>query len=541
MPAIGTISGLCADYSKSTLNGRPYDKIYERILKGKDFRFNEMMKRGGIPCELGHPTDFDPNGVPRTEPDPTKVAVILTEIKQGGPKQLVASGKIMDTPNGRIFKALSEYYNFGLSSRGSYEVDDEDPQSIVEGPDGWNQDSYVFKGYDLVLLPANPASSLSVTESLSSRSHKIVKVARESIDVSLLAKASQVSEEDVNMALDDLFKIDKDAEKGEELTVQEMKEELGNPTAVTDKVESGEIPEGSTADLNSEVLRLMTEEEDAIKSYQGSIDLLTGKVDDSVIQVLEHIKAEEEEHLEELTKVKNGEAVELDKHKSDETSITDGEDVDKIKADLEKALAEIGELKEGREKDEAEKSNRDAEVEKLTLDNQDLRTELDERVKEAEELTEKFEALKEISSQLVKSYKEVKADLGKKDEDKEKSDEEHKLKLEEAEKKEKEATESFNRERAISAGLRAELRAAKESLISNNALALGVSEAALRSRLGKTFKVKDIRPAAESLASQAVNYRMPSFSVAPKRSSATESFSAGDEIERELLDQIKNN
>ena len=494
MPAIGTISGLCADYSKATLNGRSYDKIYERILSGKDFRFNEMMKRGGIPCELGHPTDFDPNGVPRTEPDPTKVAVILTEIKQGGPKKLIASGKIMDTPNGRIFKALSEYYNFGLSSRGSYEVDDADPLSITEGPEGWNQDSYVFKGYDLVLLPANPASSLSVTEGLSNKSHKIVKVARESIDVSLLAKASQVSEDEVNSALDDLFKIDKNAKEGEVVRMGDLTDNFNNSVNVIN--ETGK---------------------DEILSNEGE--------EEPIDSVLDETEAEVDGENEEETT----------------NSIINDEEVDRIKGDLEKALAEIAELKEGRENDKAEKANRDAEVEKLTLDNQDLKTELEERVKEAEVLTEKFEALKEISEKLVESYKEAKAEMLKKDSDKEKSDEEFELKLDDAEKKEKEATESLSRERIISAGLRAELKAAKESLISNNAIALGISEVSLRNRLGKNYRVKDIRPAAESLANQAVNYKMPIPLVGQKRSSATESFSATDEIERELLDQIKNN
>ena len=218
MPAIGKVSGLTADFSRSTVNGRSYDKIFEKILSGKDERFNTMMSRGGIPCELGHPTDLDENGQPRTETDPSKVAVILTSIKRAGQNKVMGEGVICDTPNGKIFKALSEYYRFGFSSRGSYSVPDDSSLFYSEGPDGWNQDSYIFKGFDLVFLPANTNSDVSVTEGVGDK--KRMKVARESIDVDLIAKASQVTSDQVEEALDQLFNVNPDAEKGEEITVR---------------------------------------------------------------------------------------------------------------------------------------------------------------------------------------------------------------------------------------------------------------------------------------------------------------------------------
>ena len=476
MPAIGRISGLCADYSKSTLNGRPYDKIYERILKGEDFRFNEMMKRGGIPCELGHPTDFDPSGNPRTETDPTKVAVILTEVKKGGPQQLVASGEIMDTPNGRIFKTLSEFYNFGLSSRGSYEVSEEDSLlGNVEGPDGWNQDSYIFKGYDLVLLPANPSSVLSVTEGMDSPNNKIMKVARESIDVNLLAKASQVSEDQVEQALDQLFKVDENAEKGEDLTIPEMKDKLENENQeeVVSPVEEEPIPDE-----------------------------------------------------------KENESIEP-------TLIADGDEVDKIKADLQKALDEVKVLTEGKEKDGVELSNRDAKILELTSENENLKSELDERINESEQFVEKFEALKEIASRLLESYKAAKELFESKPSDRE---QELEAELEKRDDQISAAEESLSREKRLNSTLRTELMAAKEALISSYSRTYGVSEEALKSTLGRSYSVKKILPAAEALADKTSKFtRIPSFPVAKQKSTATESFQAGDEVERELMDLIKKN
>lgn len=498
MPSIGSISGLCADYSKATYNGRPYDKIYERILSGKDFRFNEMMKRGGIPCELGHPTDFDPEGNPRTETDPTKVAVILTEIKKGGPQKLVASGKILDTPNGRIFKALSEFYNFGLSSRGSYEIDSENPYFESEGPDGWNQDSYVFKGYDLVLIPANVDSVISATEGVDSGKRKIAKVAREAIDVNLLAQASQVSEDEVNSALDKLFKVDKEAKVGEEVTVPEFKDK---------------------------------------------IDEVEGTVEES--QPLEETEAPAGDETESPA----------EEDKTTTTLVANGEDVDRIKADLSKALDEIAVLKGEKEKDSLELSNRNAEVEKLTSDNEDLQSELEERIAESEELEEKFKLLQEMASKLISSYREAKKifDGGKKsDEEDEEVEDTEKVelrsqveglesKLEESKRKEAEAMECLQREKRISSYYQTELKAAKESLVSNYSMAYGVSESLLKNSLGKNYKIKDIRSAAESLANQVQVPTMPIISAGKKRSTPTDSLMAQDEVEREILDLIKNN
>lgn len=473
MPSIGKISGLCADYSQATFNGRPYDKVYERILNGEDFRFNEMMKRGGIPCELGHPTDLDANGNPRTETDPTKVAVIITEIKKGGPQKLIASGEIADTPNGRIFKELSNYYQFGLSSRGSYEVSDD---FDTEGPDGWNQDSYIFKGYDLVLIPANTTSVLSVTEGVSEKP-KITKVARESIDVNLLAKASQLSEDQVEKALDQLFGVDPEAEKSEEITVSEMKEKLDNQN----QEETSEIVE-------SEGVEEETPEQEEVEP----------------------------------------------------TLITDGDEVEKIKADLQKALDEIESLKKGREEDGIEIANRDAEVTRLTSENEGLQNELDERIAESEKFVEQFEALKELASKLLESYRAAKEIFESKKEEPSENEEKLKQELEDEKERRVSAEESYTRVQKLNSGLSRELKEAKESLISYHSMALGISEQALKNSLGKSYSVKSIKAAAESIANQST-YSIPVLPVVRKRASSTESLMVGnDEVERELLAQIKS-
>ena len=481
MPSIGKISGLCADYSKATYNGRPYDKIYEKILSGQDYYFNQMMKRGGIPCELGHPTDLDANGNPRTDTDPTKIAVIITDIKKGGPQKLVASGEIMDTPNGRIYKELSKYYNFGLSSRGSYELSDDD---FSEGPDGWNQDSYIFKGYDLVILPATEGSVVSVTEGVESTSGKIFKVARESIDVNLLSKATQVSEDEVNEALDQLFKVDEKAQPGEEVTVHQMKETI--------------------------------EEEKAKKAKEEGTELVP------------------EENPEAGEKPAEGGEI-------DATLITNGEEVEKIRADLQTALDQIQVLTQDNEEKKLELSNRDAEVLQLNSKVKDLQSELDERILESEELVEKFETLKELSSRLLESYKLAKDKFEAEQQEPSPEDEEVAERLADTERERDEAQEELEKQRRVVTGLKGELAVAKESLIEAYSMSLGVSPSALKNSLGKTYSVRRIKPAAEALANQTAKFSdLPIFTPQVKRSTGGETLVAGDEVERELIDLIKN-
>lgn len=481
MPSIGKISGLCADYSKATYNGRPYDKIYEKILSGQDYYFNQMMKRGGIPCELGHPTDLDANGNPRTDTDPTKIAVIITDIKKGGPQKLMASGEIMDTPNGRIYKELSKYYNFGLSSRGSYELSDDD---FSEGPDGWNQDSYIFKGYDLVILPATEGSVVSVTEGVESTGGKIFKVARESIDVNLLSKATQVSEDEVNEALDQLFKVDEKAQPGEEVTVHQMKETI--------------------------------EEEKAKKAEEEGTELVP------------------EENPETGEKPAEGEEI-------DATLITNGEEVEKIRADLQTALDQIQVLTRDNEEKTLELSNRDAEVLQLNSKVKDLQSELDERILESEELVEKFETLKELSSRLLESYKLAKDKFEAERQEPSPEDEEVAERLADTERERDEAQEELERQKRVVTGLKGELAVAKESLIEAYSMSLGVSSSALKNSLGKNYSVRKIKPAAEALANQTAKFSdLPIFTPQVKRSTRGETLVAGDEVERELIDLIKN-
>ena len=75
---------------------------------------------------------------------------------------LIAKFDILDTPNGRIAYTLAKYgYKLGISSRGNGETYIAD-----DGNEHVEEDSYDFRAFDLVLLPAVKAARLKMVESL---------------------------------------------------------------------------------------------------------------------------------------------------------------------------------------------------------------------------------------------------------------------------------------------------------------------------------------------------------------------------------------
>ena len=81
---------------------------------------------------------------------------------------LIATFDILDTPNGRIVYTLAKYgYKLGISSRGNGEtyIADNDNEHIHE-------DSYDFRAFDIVLLPAVKAARLKMVESLQGKTFK---------------------------------------------------------------------------------------------------------------------------------------------------------------------------------------------------------------------------------------------------------------------------------------------------------------------------------------------------------------------------------
>lgn len=158
---LGRLVGVCADFNHATRNDRTYnEQLWENVFN------SELMKEkiANKVCfgELGHPED-------REEVDMEKIAICLTEQPKKNDKgQLVAVFDILNTPNGKILKALCDYgSNIGISSRGTGDV-----HTDANGDEIVDPDTYNCECFDAVLIPAVKEARLQyVTECLNAKKY----------------------------------------------------------------------------------------------------------------------------------------------------------------------------------------------------------------------------------------------------------------------------------------------------------------------------------------------------------------------------------
>lgn len=193
---LGRLVGPCADFIQATRNGRKYsEELWENVFSNDLMK--EKIKNRCCFGELGHPTD-------RTETDMEKIALCLAELpKKGSDGKLYGVFDILDTPNGRILKALCDYgCNIGISSRGQGDL-----ITDLDGNEAVDPDTYDCECFDAVLMPGVEAARLKyVTESLNKENSKGLKLAL----TESLKKASdddrKIMEEtlkDLNITLDE--------------------------------------------------------------------------------------------------------------------------------------------------------------------------------------------------------------------------------------------------------------------------------------------------------------------------------------------------
>ena len=180
---LGRWYGPIATCSESTRNGRRYNReLWERALN--DELFHEKIANKCLFLELGHPAD-------REETDMSKVCACIPEMPKIINGDLCACIDILDTPNGRILKALCDYgFIPGVSSRGSGDVmpnDEVDPET------------FFLETFDVVSIPAVKKARLSMCESLNKNSINLKQVLTESFN-----KASEEDKVIMKEALENL-------------------------------------------------------------------------------------------------------------------------------------------------------------------------------------------------------------------------------------------------------------------------------------------------------------------------------------------------
>ena len=171
---LGTLEGICADCIRATRNGRKYDDaVWQHAFN--DPIVKEHFACGGIFGQLGHPKEDQSENE-----EFNNIAICMPEPPVKGPDgRLRGRWDILDTPNGRILKCLCDYgYKIGISSRGNGDV-----VTDFDGNESVDPDTFEFKAFDAVLLPAVKEARLNlVTESLNDKEKNLKKALKESID-----------------------------------------------------------------------------------------------------------------------------------------------------------------------------------------------------------------------------------------------------------------------------------------------------------------------------------------------------------------------
>ena len=153
---LGKLKGVFADYKHGTRNS---DRLYsEELWDNRVFGSEDVMEALETKTlfgELDHPEGD------RCETLAKNAAITITKLEKR-PEEGVIYGEaeILDTPTGRIVKALADSgAKLGVSSRGMGEEVFVDGQNIID------PETYDFITFDVVVTPANTKARVELTES----------------------------------------------------------------------------------------------------------------------------------------------------------------------------------------------------------------------------------------------------------------------------------------------------------------------------------------------------------------------------------------
>ena len=153
---LGKLKGIFADYKHGTRNA---DRLYtEELWDNRVFGSEDVMEALETKTlfgELDHPEGD------RCETLAKNAAITITKLEKR-PEEGVIYGEaeILDTPTGRIVKALADSgAKLGISSRGMGEEIYQEGKNIID------PETYDFITFDVVVTPANTKARVALTES----------------------------------------------------------------------------------------------------------------------------------------------------------------------------------------------------------------------------------------------------------------------------------------------------------------------------------------------------------------------------------------
>lgn len=485
---LGTLKGVCADFIVPTRNGRKYtNKLWSKVFNSDLVK--EQIENGGIFGEFGHPTDRD-------ETLPEKIAICMPELPKTNKKgQYEATFDILDTPCGRILKTLIDYgYKIGISSRGTGDiVEDAQGNEIVD------EDTYDFKAFDAVLIPAVKSARLSVVESLNTKK-SLHESLRESLD-----NANEEERKVMKETLDDL---------GIDIT-EKCDEEKDYSPEMVDNIDKKE---------DSEKVEI---EETEVKTEEACDTRL-----EEVISSLQEALKKNVELEKQILTLQNDLAV-------SDTKVTKvNEELSKYKeatARLSTSLSESNKLSEKVSKLQEELVRQ----KKLVVEKDSKISQLTEsknnELKESKKLNESINAKETQISSLKESLNELKInsekEINKLTEQLENEKADSEIKNKEFEKK---LNETFNK-------LKLYKKTVNETIsryIDSKASMLGVSKNRIINELEDSYSIDDIDKICESLQEELININKLPFTIKPNskvRVTESKNDLISNEIDKDIL------
>lgn len=398
---LGKLKGIFADYKNGTRNsGRHYtEELWDnRVFGSEDVM--EALQTKTLFGELDHPEGD------RCETLAQNAAITITKLEKRPDEGVIyGEAEILDTPTGRIVKALADSgAKLGISSRGMGEEIYENGENIID------PDTYDFITFDVVVTPANTKARVALTES------KHLSLLKESLqkEVDTCETENQLNQlktvleninisnkntliEKVDSKLEILNKeVNKLSEGSKNLTIDLLKGKLAEAKQ--------QIEENSNASeqLSSENLKLIEDKE----FYTNSRNTLKEKIKEIrglYIESKENVKRLVDENKEQKTQI-----VELENKLSENKQLVESKDI--TSKDLEKEVESLKQQLQEKETTYMNRLNKLMETNKILSEKlSNNRKEIENKDKENTELKSKVKQLENkqlsVNKTLVESKK----------------------------------------------------------------------------------------------------------------------------------------
>ena len=310
---LGKLKGVFADFKNGTRNG---GRIYsEELWDNRVFGNEDVMEALNTKTlfgELDHP-DGD-----RCETLAKNAAISITKLEKR-PEEGVIYGEaeILDTPTGRIVKALAESgAKLGISSRGMGE------EVYYEGKNYIDPETYDFITFDVVVTPANTKARVALTES------KHLSVLSEGLEreINTCETANQLDQiksvvENVNVADKEklLKSINEKLNNGKEskiakkiieannrIAINMLKKQLAETKeALNESIEAGkqlQLENGKLLSTNTKLSAMRSVANKNLQECKNKISELKNDLKDKadIEAQLTQVKTENESHLEKI-------------------------------------------------------------------------------------------------------------------------------------------------------------------------------------------------------------------------------------------------